>query len=312
MKEGDNFVYCVAVIMSTYNGAMYLEEQIDSILSQEDVSVNLYIRDDGSEEETIRLLHKYEHKDNIDVFYEKNVGVCNSFMKTMYKIDNVYDYYSFADQDDIWDKRKIINAIKQFEDSGGVLYASNQECINKEGFSLGMRYGRQHINLNSIEILSRNMLSGCTMVFSRKLFGELIKIEHRPSAELLNNRIHDVWVAMIASLYGEIYYDTNSYIRYRQHENNVVGAYTEGVIYDIKQKISKLLDSKQRNGRSKLAFEIVNKFPEKFQKDDFMWACAYPHKLRNRFLLLKNARLIKRGSGETLLGLYFKILVDLF
>ncbi|MBQ6973086.1 MAG: glycosyltransferase [Synergistaceae bacterium] len=42
----------VAVIMSTYNGEEYLREQLDSILAQEGVNVELYIRDDGSSERT--------------------------------------------------------------------------------------------------------------------------------------------------------------------------------------------------------------------------------------------------------------------
>ncbi len=305
-------MYSVAVIMSTYNGSTYLEEQLESILKQEDVEVHLYIRDDGSKQDTISILQKYEYRDNIHIFYEENIGVGNSFMNAMYKIKEAYDYYSFADQDDIWDKRKLICATKKLENKKFSLYASNQLCINGDGSLLGIRYDCQHINLKPIEILSKNMLAGCTMVFPHALFEELVRKEHRPSEELLKNRIHDVWVAMVACICDGIYYDKNSYIQYRQHENNVVGAYSEGLVYGIKQKIAKLFDSKQRNGRSKLAFEVVNKFPERFSEDDLMLACAYPRKLKNKSVLLKNSKIICNGSGETLVGLCLKIIFCLF
>ena len=48
----------VAVLISTYNGEKFFEEQLDSILKQEAVDVDVYIRDDGSEEKFINVLKK--------------------------------------------------------------------------------------------------------------------------------------------------------------------------------------------------------------------------------------------------------------
>lgn len=75
----------VAVLMSTYNGEKYLKEQIDSILAQKDVDVTLFIRDDGSSDNTIGICKEYveKHK-NIVLKTGENIGVGNSFMQLVY------------------------------------------------------------------------------------------------------------------------------------------------------------------------------------------------------------------------------------
>lgn len=56
---------------------------------------------------------------------------------------------------------------------------------------------------------------------------------------MLKNRIHDVWVGMVASVCGKIVYDENSYILYRQHENNVVGAKDMTSLQLLEDKVKK-------------------------------------------------------------------------
>ena len=232
----------VAILMSTYNGEKYLSQQIDSILNQKEIDVHLFIRDDGSYDNTWKLLEEYKQKyEKINIISAKNVGVGNSFMNLLYSVPNMYDYYAFSDQDDIWEPNKIIEAIKMLCIRDEKLYASNQECIDKCGNSLGIRYSKnKDMHLSALSILNQNDLAGCTMVMKNDLFKQLTDIKNRPSASLLQNRIHDVWVAMVASIYGGILYDQRSFIKYRQHENNVVGANTRGIKKTIELKIKKI------------------------------------------------------------------------
>ena len=131
----------VAVIMSTYNGEKYLGEQIDSILNQKDLEVTLFVRDDGSSDGTKNILEKYA-RDNgkIHINFGVNAGVGNSFMNALYSVPDTFDYYAFADQDDIWLENKLFQAVKALQESGKMLYASNQENTDKDGNSLGLRY----------------------------------------------------------------------------------------------------------------------------------------------------------------------------
>lgn len=249
----------VAVLMSSYNGEKYLREQIDSILKQKKVCVDLYVRDDGSSDGTKDILCGYG--ETIRVCYGKNMGVGRSFMQLVYKVPGDYDYYAFSDQDDIWLPQKLQRAIEFLEaeiEHMPVLYVSNQILVNAKGEKIGSRY-EQKPNTDYKQILCQNKVSGCTMVWNRNLQKLLQEEKRRPSRELLENRIHDVWVAMAAAVMGKIVYDPEGYIYYRQHEKNVVGVRR---VCMWKQWMDKIKKPSLRRGRSLLCKEIYGCFQE--------------------------------------------------
>lgn len=302
----------VGILMSTYNGELFLEEQIDSILNQQGVEIDLFIRDDGSTDRTRFLLERYAEIDKrIHLFYGENIGVGNSFMDLLYQVPNQYDYYGFSDQDDIWDRNKIKSAVNALMESGCSLYASNQECIDKDGNTLYMRYSEdKKMNLTPISIMCKNTIAGCTFVFNKELFS-LLK-SRRPSALLLQSRIHDVWVAMSAAVTGSIFYDRSSFIKYRQHENNVVGA-TKDTKFDVlKMQFKKLKNASQRNGRSMIAHEVSNCFSEYISGSDFLRICGNPKPLKNKIEIIKNAQKIRSYTGESQIGFITKVIVGVF
>lgn len=208
----------VQILMSTYNGEKYLKEQIDSILNQEDVEVSLLIRDDGSTDKTINILESIvKENKNVTYYTGKNIGVARSFMDLVYNSKEV-EYYAFADQDDVWYSNKIISAIEKIENDNNKpsLYISALEVVDEE--------------LNTIEIkkvsgnfcfegeMAKNFATGCTMVFNKKLC-DIIK-SYNPSYIIM----HDSWITRVCyAIGGNVVIDENTYIKYRQHGNNVVG-----------------------------------------------------------------------------------------
>lgn len=294
----------VAVIMSTYNGEKFLREQLDSILMQEGVDVTLFVRDDGSTDGTSAILTEYATiYGNVKVSFEKNVGVANSFMNALYAVPDTFDYYAFSDQDDIWYSNKLTEAISQLLSSGKLLYASNQENTDVAGISLGLRYAPDaDIHLTPISIISRNMLAGCTMVFTRELFLRLTEKPNRPSADVLENRMHDVWVAAVASVYGGISYDTRSFMKYRQHANNAVGANDGGFKKSVKIKVKKIFSKKLRNGRSFLASELIGKF-DCAKKYPYVQELARARKI----WLIKHSRELRGYTGESKTSFLIKV-----
>lgn len=96
----------VQVLMSTYNGERFLQEQIESILNQSWKNLDILIRDDGSRDQTREILKDYSEKySNVYIFLEENCGVARSFFELLKKSDA--DYVAFCDQDDIWMEQKI-------------------------------------------------------------------------------------------------------------------------------------------------------------------------------------------------------------
>ena len=94
----------VLVLMSTYNGGNYISAQIESILTQENIDVELLIRDDGSIDETINIINMIsaKHTDRIRLIIGKNLGYEKSFLNLLFNAKNA-DFVAFADQDDVWD-----------------------------------------------------------------------------------------------------------------------------------------------------------------------------------------------------------------
>ena len=112
MKPGElsirrHKLHSVAVLMSVYNGPRYIDPQIQSILGQSYHRITLYIRDDGSEDQTMTIVKRIidtntTSKRIVVIDDDKgNVGFAESF-RVLANAANHHDYYAFCDQDDYW------------------------------------------------------------------------------------------------------------------------------------------------------------------------------------------------------------------
>lgn len=299
----------IAVLMSTYNGQKYIRNQIESILNQNGVDVDLYIRDDGSSDNTLNIIKEYK---NIILYQGKNIGVGNSFMNLLYCVPQQYDYYAFSDQDDIWMTDKLIIAINKIKDNyngGSVLYCSNQILVDKDLKKIGMRYDIAP-DISCEQIFSVNKVSGCTMVWNKTL--QKLLCNKKPSCDLLKCRIHDVWVAIVASISGKIIYDSNGYILYRQHENNVVGGIEDNKLDKLKYGIKKIKEKKLRNGRSLMAKEVLELFPEQAKKYNVFLLSKDLESINGKLKIIRNNKLFRQYTGENRLSFSLKVLLGVF
>lgn len=206
----------VQVMMSSYNGEKYIEEQIDSILNQQDVAVHLLVRDDGSTDSTPDILEGYRKKGLLEYYIGDNIGWRASFMDLVAKAPQS-DYYAFSDQDDHWKVNKLIIGVESLEEkpSGPKLYMSNV-IYWKDGEEKGLSMPTEiRTDLYYTSLFCDAF--GCTMVFNKELM-DIVKAN--PPKIIV---AHDVWFYELAAALGSMYYDGNSYIQYRQHENNQLG-----------------------------------------------------------------------------------------
>lgn len=217
--------YKIKILMSTYNGEKYLEEQLDSIFSQSEKNFELIIRDDGSTDNTKNILEKYSKKyfGKISIIYGENKGAKESFFELINNVELNSEYYSFADQDDVWLKFKIERAIQKIEDKINEEYKSIVYCSNFMFVNEKLDYLRVgHKNIENYDLSLRNsilqsMMLGCTIVFSKEF------LIHLRKKEIENKKIimHDCWCYLIASKFSKIIYDSKVTMLYRQHGRNV-------------------------------------------------------------------------------------------
>lgn len=210
----------IVVLLSTFNGAKYLGEQLLSIRDQVvDAHIRILARDDGSSDGTIGILADRAECMNMSVISGPNVGPKESFLALMAAAPDA-DYYAFCDQDDVWLPEKLQTALEVLRGSRGdapSMYFSNLEMVDKDGHELGEMYLKSEPRLNLGALLVRNPAAGCTIVFNRKAMSVW-----RTSA-IHETTLHDTLMTRICYLTGEVFYDPRSFIHYRQHEANFAG-----------------------------------------------------------------------------------------
>lgn len=211
----------VQVLMSTYNGELFIREQIDSILNQDHSNLELLIRDDGSTDGTIRIITEYANKyANIKYYLGQNKGSCQSFFDLILNADTNSDYFAFADQDDYWLSNKISKAIEKLEEEKShqnLLYASRAIVVNKVLEPMQSKNREKIITPGFGNALIENVCIGCSIVINKQLLN--IIVDRTPK----NACMHDWWLYLFASCFGKIIYDNESYLLYRQHNNNLIG-----------------------------------------------------------------------------------------
>lgn len=245
----------VEVLMSTYNGERFLKEQIDSILNQEDVEISLMIRDDGSTDGTINIINEIvKQNSNVSMYRGENLGPARSFMDLIYN-SNEADYYAFADQDDVWDSKKIISAINKMngKENEPSLYISALQVVDENLNEIEFRKVQGNFCLEGEMV--KNFATGCTQVFNDSLRNLLKK--YKPEFIIM----HDSWITRVCyAVGGNVIIDENSYIKYRQHEKNLIG-YRDAKLKKIKKQY-KIAFKRNIRMRAQIARELKSGYPD--------------------------------------------------
>ncbi len=210
----------VLVLLSTYNGEHYLVELLDSLYAQTTQNFSLWVRDDGSSDRTLEILRQYRTcHDNITLIEGSNIGVIGSFM-TLVRECSVEpgQLYAFCDQDDIWFPEKLARAtvnITAAKNPSAALYCSRLIYTDNALHPIGTSAIPRFFGFENA--LVENVAIGCTMVF-----GEIIR-QKMLAANPERMMMHDWWAYLVAGAFGEVIYDSEPGIYYRQHATNTVG-----------------------------------------------------------------------------------------
>lgn len=247
-KKGEG---SVEVLLSTYNGDKYLGELLDSLVKQTYNNVTIRIRDDGSQDETKKILRSFSccHQ-NVFVEYGENIGVRESFFRLLLETFGKADYYAFCDQDDIWLPGKVERAVQKLElidSSTPALYCSRLELVDSNLKHL--KYTKKARRVGFGNALVHNIATGCTIVINRA--ARNIISGNLPTQVIM----HDSWLYLVVAAFGEVVYDEISNIKYRQHECNVIGA-NLSLLGILKERISRFTNRYRRFLSSDQALEF--------------------------------------------------------
>lgn len=264
----------VIICMSTYNGENYIEQQIESLFNQTYKNIDIYVRDDGSIDNTIKILEKYESEGKIHFIKGKNVGVVNSFYECLKEAYKNADFFAYCDQDDKWHEDKIERAVIQLnkeKEDIPVLYFSefnycdenlkfvNKSSVNKKGTSFE----------NSIvECIS----FGISEVFNKVLAQKILDSGTEDVC------FHDWWAYMIAAGLGKVIYDNEPTVDYRRTGSNVSPSGKAGIslqIYRIKKFVMGKYFKNIRKQINKYSLQFSNELSAKNKKVIDMFSFKY-------------------------------------
>lgn len=218
------------ILLSTYNGAAFLDELMQSLYDQTDMNWELLIRDDGSTDDTRSLLNGYREKDkgriNIIEDGKKHLGPKRSFELLLQKSEA--DYVMFCDQDDFWLPDKINNTLakmkeleRHYPDVPAMIF-SDLTVVDKmlreihTSFWKFIKVDPENV-YNIYRLLINNPVVGCTVMINKKVKSLVLPFPEQAV-------MHDWWIALNVAQKGVIDYLSQPTILYRLHEKNSIGA----------------------------------------------------------------------------------------
>lgn len=211
----------ISIAMTTYNGADYLLEQLESLRTQSLMADEVIIVDDCSTDNTVDLLNMYIQKYHLDnwvlIKNSSNIGWRKNFRKALQKTTG--DVVFLCDQDDIWNKDKISLMVKEFHKSPSIeLLASNYEILD---FGRNDKVKIRDVELDNGAVVPFSlknksisvMRPGCTFAVKRELIVLLEKYD-------IDRFGHDNILWNLAMVRGTLYLYLKRLIHFRRHETS--------------------------------------------------------------------------------------------
>lgn len=225
----------ILVLLPVFNGERYLAEQLNSIFAQSHNNILLVCRDDGSTDGSAAVIAQYltVHSEKMQLLenHQGNLGASGSFSLLMqWALDYMQSctqkvYVALADQDDIWHAEKLACTLQIMTsvESGQVpvLVHSDLNVVDKDGQlispSLMVYQGLDPSRTSFSAQLVSNTVTGCTLLINQALLHKALPV---PADAVM----HDWWLSLVASYFGQLLFVDKSLVDYRQHGRNTLGA----------------------------------------------------------------------------------------
>jgi glycosyltransferase involved in cell wall biosynthesis len=206
----------VAVLLATFNGVSFLDEQLNSLNEQQDVEVEVFVIDDGSVDGTMKILETWKKKGLIVSIAEGNgLGSTKAFLRLLQEC-NEKPFIAFCDQDDIWEPNKLAMQIKLCEEDIPTIVFSRRKYLHSSGKSVGIS-----------SKLKKSPSFGNALI-ENIAFGNTVLL-NLPAIKVVNTYVfpdiahYDSWIYLLISNFGKCKNINEPLVHYRIHENNQVG-----------------------------------------------------------------------------------------
>lgn len=204
----------ISIAMATYNGAKYLQEQLDSFAAQTWLPDELVVSDDGSTDETTGILERFSEAAPFRVQIFRNprpVGVRANFSAALERCGG--DYIFLSDQDDVWFPEKIKRMLAFSEDNDRPLLTVCDTRFGSADLTVLGGAKLDYVRKVKGRPEASHIMGCCTMI--TREFAELAL----PIPDIPMN--HDNWLHDFAERLGGRYVMNDVLQLYRRHGTNV-------------------------------------------------------------------------------------------
>jgi rhamnosyltransferase len=225
--------------MATFNGSRWIREQMESILAQEGVDLRIAARDDGSTDDTRRELARFAEDDRVRVVASATASgsAAKNFLALISENSaDAFDCVAFADQDDVWNRDKLVRACGTLAANDAAGYSSATVAAWEDGREQVMKPSGAP---TASDFLFEGAGQGCTFVLTAEFY-ERVRSFLRARADLTRRlHYHDWLVYALARSWGLRWcFDAQPSMKYRQHEANDTGS--RGSLTGIVKRLSQV------------------------------------------------------------------------
>ena len=224
----------VSVCMATYNGQQYIEDQLQSILTQINQDDELVIANDASTDNTLTVIKEFQDS-RIKLIENKiNLGVVKTFERAINNATG--DIIFLSDQDDVWLPNKVEKILEVFQKYPDItLVLSDAQIIDSEGQVTANSFFkiRGKFVANPLSNILKNKYHGCTLAFRKEIVEVFLPFP-------ANTPMHDMWIGIVNSIYGKVFYIDEPLIQHRRHDNNTSRGHlgNAGIVQMIKWRLT--------------------------------------------------------------------------
>lgn len=263
-----------AILLATYNAEKYLEELLASLLNQSFDDFEVHYHDDGSTDETLKILAKYKANypnKFIEIYGPPTGSARANFVYMLSQVDA--DYYFFCDDDDVWSKDKVEKSIEQLRTSKDpTAVFCDLKIVDKDLNVISPTFfsyvDRSPFRTALSQVLIENMAPGCAMAINRPLRDLAIKL-----TDLALIPMHDHFLMALAAATGKVEYIDEALISYRQTGENEVGAVQVNAISKIKRNLTDIFSGRvkaEKEAFHKQAYDLARALLSVIDKNEFL------------------------------------------
>lgn len=208
----------ISVCIASYNGERFIEEQLQSILSQLGDNDEVIISDDSSTDGTIDIIKQLN---NPKIRLLEN----QTFRSPTLNFENALQYakgeYIFlSDQDDIWGTGKVQKVLDALQNADLVI--NNCNFINENGTILNNSYFHiYHSGPGVLKNFIKSTYLGNCMAFNRRILRKVLPFPKQVIAISKYSMFHDGWIGLMADIHYRVKFIPDVLSSFRRHGNNI-------------------------------------------------------------------------------------------